>query len=551
MARTRDRVEQIFPVLTEEQRALILPFGEERPVTEGEMLFAPGDRNVPFYVILDGELEISQPDMYGDKHIITTHGPGGFTGEINMLSERKNLVNGTMLTAGRVLALSNDNFRRLIAIEADLSELFMRAFILRRVSLIEEGQGNMVLIGSRECPGTLRVQRFLSRNGQPFRYYDIDEDEPAQEIVGRFALERSDLPAVFCSDKVCRNPSNQQLAEALGLADAVSPEEVFDVAVVGAGPAGLASSVYAASEGLKVISLEDEAPGGQAGTSSKIENYLGFPTGISGQALAGRAYNQAQKFGAKIMSSRRVTHIDCDQRPYRLSLEGGDVVSARTVVIATGAQYRKLPLEDMERFEGMGIYYGATQVESHLCRDEEVAVVGGGNSAGQAAVFLSKTAKAVHIFVRGKELAASMSDYLVQRIDASPRIHLHTETEIAALHGDRRLEKITVRDKAGGEETVRDIPHIFVMIGASPNTDWLDGCVELDERGFVMAASDLDTNRLLSSGWNVPRAPYLLETTRPGIFAVGDVRSGSVKRVASAVGEGSVCVQFLHRVVAE
>lgn len=551
MARTRDRVEQIFPVLTEEQRALIVPFGEEQTVKKGDTLFEPGDRNVPFYVILDGTLEISQPNMYGDKEIIVTHGPGAFTGEINMLSERKNLVFGTMLEEGKVLALSNDNFRRLIAVEADLSEIFMRAFILRRVALIEEGRGNLVLVGSRECPETLRVQRFLSRNGQPYQYFDLDEDDAAREIMDRFEIGKESLPAVFCSDKVCKNPSNQQLADNLGLAEAISPEEIFDVAVVGAGPAGLAASVYAASEGLKVLSLEDEAPGGQAGTSSKIENYLGFPTGISGQALAGRAYNQAQKFGAKIMSSRCVTEIDCSERPYKLHLQGGDIASARTVVIATGAKYRKLPLEDMERFEGAGIYYGATQVESHLCRDEEVAVIGGGNSAGQAAVFLSKTAKCVHVMVRGKGLADSMSDYLIQRIDASSRITLHTETEITELHGKNRLEKITVRNKTVNEEKIMDVPHVFVMIGAAPNTEWLNGCVELDERGFVMAANELDTNRLLSSGWNVPRAPYLLETTKPGIFAVGDVRSGSVKRVASAVGEGSVCVQFLHKIVEE
>ena len=394
-----------------------------------------------------------------------------------------------------------------------------------------------MLIGPRHRGDTLRLQRFLMRNGYPHRLLDTEVDPDAGGFLDCFELTSDELPVVISPDhRVLRNPSTAALADDLGLTETIDPDRIYDVAVVGAGPAGLAAAVYAASEGLGTIVIEGIAPGRQAGTSSKIENYLGFPTGISGQALAGRAQIQAQKFGAQLAISRNAAGIDCSDRPYRIKLDD-QTISARAIIVATGARYRKLDVPNYAKFEGQGIHYAATAMEAQLCGGEEVIVVGGGNSAGQAAVFLSRTAGHVHVLVRARGLAASMSDYLVRRIQQSPKITLHAKTEITALEGDDRLRTVTWTSRDSGESETHSIGNVFVMIGAEPNTDWLDGCLDLDAKGFIRTGKDADGMTLAS--------PYA--TTRPGIFAVGDVRSGSVKRVASVVGEGSVVIQAVHK----
>ena len=430
------------------------------------------------------------------------------------------------------------DFRRMCTAESDIGEIIMRAFILRRVGLIKHAQGGVVLVGPGHAADTLRLQRFLTRNAYPHKLYDTDADPDAKGFLNCFELTPDQLPVVIASDdKVLRNPPNAQLADELGLTECLNPNEVYDVAVVGAGPAGLAAAVYAASEGLKTVVIEGMAPGGQAGTSSKIENYLGFPTGISGMALAGRAQVQAQKFGARLAISRAVKHLDCTAHPYRVHLDDDRSVQARAVVVATGARYRKLDVENYKQFEGQGIHYAATAMEANLCHSEEIIVVGGGNSAGQAAVFLSRTAKHVHVLVRANGLAATMSDYLIQRIDSSPHITLHSRTEIVGLEGDNLLQKVTWQHRETKATATYPIRNVFVMIGAEPNTDWLNGCLALDSKGFVKTGQDADGRALVS--------PYA--TSKPGVFAVGDVRSGSVKRVASGVGEGSVVIAAIHQ----
>ena len=541
----------MFPKLSASQIERVRPFGTTRTVAEGERLFDIGDRDVPFFVVLSGKLEITQPEGESED-IVTVHDPGEFTGEVNMLSGRANLVRGRMTEAGEVIELDRAAFRELLAADAELSEIFMRAFIVRRVGLITHEQGNIVVLGSEFSADTLRLRQFLSRNGHPHQYLDVERDQGARALLERFHIAADEVPLVYftAQDTVIKNPTNRQIADCLGFSGELEEGKVFDVAVVGAGPAGLAAAVYAASEGLQVVVLESDVFGGQAGSSSKIENYLGFPTGISGQALAARAYNQAQKFGAEIMSPRVAKRLHCGTRPYTLELEDGDALRARTIVIATGATYRKLP--QAVPFEGVGVYYGATHVEALRCANDEVVVVGGGNSAGQAAVFLSQRAKHVHILIRGDSLDSSMSRYLTQRVDTSPSITLHTHTEITELFGDEHLEGIVWTNNQTGESERRNIRHVFMMIGAVPNTQWLQGCIALDDKGFIRAGADLDLDESADFRWPLPtRRPFPLETSRPGIFAAGDVRSASVKRVASAVGEGSVCVQYLHRVLHE
>jgi thioredoxin reductase (NADPH) len=474
--------------------------------------------------------------------VLTVHGPRQFTGELDLFNNRAVLVGARTGADSRLVRVKRPDFRRLIDSEPDIGEIVTRAFILRRVGLMRHEQGAIVLIGSPRDGDTLRLQRFLARNGYPHHLVDIDRDPAGDGFVACLKLESGDLPAVVLpAGEALKNPGTAALADALGLTERFDPSRVYDLAVVGAGPAGLAAAVYGASEGLDTVVIEGLAPGGQAGTSSRIENYLGFPTGISGQALAGRAQVQAQKFGARLAISRRAAGLDCGGTPYCLTLDDGQRVAARAIVIASGARYRKLDVEDYERLEGRGIHYAANWIEGNLCSGEEVAVVGGGNSAGQAAVFLSQHARHVHILVRGPGLAATMSDYLVQRIGASPRITLHCHCEIVRLAGDHLLEEVTWRDLRSGTEETRPIGNLFVMIGARPNTDWLDGCVPLDRGGFVVTGRDAAGMALGS--------PYATE--RPGIFAVGDVRSGSTKRVASSVGEGSVVISAVHAWLAE
>jgi thioredoxin reductase (NADPH) len=545
------RPEQIFPTLTPDQIARVAAHGKERRGERGEVLVEPGERKVPFFVITSGTVEIVRPFGTTETTVVV-HSSGQFTGEINMLSGRPSLVRARFGEPGSVIELDHDQVLSLVQTDPELGEIFLRAFILRRVELLAQGLGDVVLIGSTHCSGTLRIQEFLTRNGHPYAYIDLDREGDVQELLDRFNVAFADIPVLICrGELVLRNPSNSQIAECLGFNDSIDPTTVRDLVVVGAGPAGLAAAVYGASEGLEVLVLETSAPGGQAGSSSKIENYLGFPTGISGQELAGRAYTQAQKFGAELMVAESATRLSCERKPYALELGDGTRILARAVIIATGAEYRRPKIENLAQFEGSGIYYGATFIEAKLCGDDEVIVVGGGNSAGQAAVFLAQTARKVHMLVRSTGLAESMSRYLIRRIEESPKIELRTRTEIVALEGNLRLERVQMKDHETGTVETCDISHVFLMTGAKPSTEWLDGCVARDAKGFIKTGSNLSPDDLLDAGWPLPRPPHLLETNLPGVFAVGDVRSGSIKRVASAVGEGSIAVSFVHQVLHE
>ena len=545
-----DAVTQTFPTLTQTQIARLLPYGKVRKVERGEILFEPGDTNIPFFVLLSGRMEIVQPDLSGERQI-TTHDPGAFTGEITMISGRATLVRGRVTEAGEFLELSADHLRTLIARDAELSEIIMRAFILRRLALINRGFGNLILMGSRHSANTLRLREFLGRNGQPYTYVDLDTDNTSQELLDRFHVSISEIPVVICSSRtVMRNPSNQELADCLGFNASIDGTHLRDVIIVGAGPAGLAAAVYAASEGLDVLVIETASPGGQAASSSKIENYLGFPTGVSGQELANRASTQALKFGAQMVVAHTVTGLNCSRRPYEVVLDDGRTLATRSIVISTGAQYNKPELSNLPRFEGQGVYYGATYIEAQLCGDDDVVVIGGGNSAGQAAVYMAQTGRKVYMLVRRGELSSTMSRYLIQRIEENPAIELHVNTEIAAMDGDAHLESVTWKDSVTGETATRPIRHVFVMTGASPRTDWLQGCVALDDKGFIVTGYDLDNLRSKPK-WPLARSPHMLETSLPGVFAVGDVRSGNVKRVASAVGEGAIAVHLVHRVLTE
>lgn len=526
------RVAQRFPVLDADALARAATFGRQDSIADGTMVFTRGDRRVDFLIVLEGAVDVFDTDENGAERLIVSHGPGHFTGEVDQLNDRAILVNGRARGATRVVRVPREAFPRLIAGEPDIGETVMRAFILRRVALIGEAQGGVEIIGSGHGADTLRLRQFLARNGYPHRLVDTDSETEAWGCLIDLGIGAGELPVAILHDgTVLRNPSIAGLATALGLIEALDPDRVHDLAVVGAGPAGLAAAVYGASEGLDTIVLEGLAPGGQAGTSSKIENYLGFPTGISGQALAGRAQVQAQKFGARLAIARAVTGIDCGDAPFWLTLDDGERIAARAVVVATGARYAKLDLPDYERFEGQGIYYAATAMEAQLCAGTEVVVVGGGNSAGQAAMFLSRHAAHVHMLVRGAGLAATMSDYLVQRIEQSERITLYPQTQVTALQGETLLEAVAWVTRDGVPES-HGVGALFVMIGAAPNSDWLGDCLVRDAKGFVVTGAG---------------GAGTYETSRPGVFAVGDIRSGSVKRVASGVGEGSVVIAAVHR----
>jgi thioredoxin reductase (NADPH) len=542
-----DAQTQAFPALTPEQIDRIRGVGKVRHLERGEIVFEPGDTDVPFFVLLSGQLEILQPGINGERPIVTHH-PGQFTGEITMISGQRCLVRGRVTEPGDFLEVAGNRLRELVAKDPELSDILLRAFILRRLELIRAGYGNAVLLGSRHSAQTLHLREFLSRNGYPYTYVDLDADPQSQELLDRFHVKASEVPVVVCHGRnVLRNPTIQELANCLGFNSSIDRTQIRDVIIAGAGPAGLAAAVYAASEGLDALVIETNAPGGQAGSSSKIENYLGFPMGVSGQELAARATTQAQKFGARMMIARNVVKLECAKRPYEVVLDGGESLVARSIVIATGAQYNKLDLPNLKQFEGSGVYHGATYIESQLCTGEPVVVVGGGNSAGQAAVFMSGCASKVYMLVRGAELASTMSRYLIQRILENPKIEMHFHTELAGLDGRDRLERVTWRDRKTGEQTTHEIHHVFVMTGASPHTHWLRGCVEMDAKGFILTGRDLDGN----SKWPLSRPPQMLETSLPGVFAVGDVRAGNVKRVASAVGEGAISIYLVHRALAE
>jgi thioredoxin reductase (NADPH) len=545
MSETPEQLDSMFPTLDDGQIARLRAFGAERHVQAGEIVFDQGDTDHGVFVVLDGSIEIVDVSS-SDEAVLRTVKRGDFTGEVNLLSGRRSLVRCRAREVSSLLEIGRANLRRVFETDSALGEIFLRAFLLRRSYLIGHQVGDALLIGSSHSSDTLRLREFLSRNGHPHTYVDVERDPDVQTVLDQFDVKVTDIPVLICRGTlVLRNPSNADAAECFGLNAGIDEGEVYDLIVVGAGPSGLAAAVYGASEGLNVLVVESNAPGGQAGSSSRIENYLGFPTGISGQELAGRAFVQAEKFGAHIAIARTARSLKCAHSPYTVQLDDGGSVQARSIIVAAGAQYRKLDLPNVAQFEGVGIYYGATQVEAQLCANDEVAVVGGGNSAGQAAMFLSAFAKHVHLLVRGPGLSQTMSRYLISRIEACQEITLRAHTEIEALEGDAQLERVRWRQTQTGATDTHEIQHLFLMTGACPNTAWLQGCLATDGKQFIKTGVDLGQE------WPLQRAPHLLETSRPGVFAVGDIRAGSVKRVASAVGEGSMAVQFVHQVLAE
>ena len=543
--------DEMFPVLTPEQQARVLAHGQSRKTESGETVVEPNAQGLKFFVVVAGKLNLSRPnDDRGE--VFAVCGPGMFTGELNILSGRRGLVRIRAAEPSELIEIDREELRGLVQTDSELSDIFLRAFILRRLELIARGIGDLILIGSSHSLETFRIKEFLTRNYQPYAYIDLERDAEVQDLLDRFHVTIGELPVLICRRTVVlRNPSNQEIVNCLGFNEGIDQTHVRDMIVVGAGPAGLAAAVYGASEGLDVLVIESNSPGGQAGASSKIENYLGFPTGISGRELAGNAYAQAQKFGAQMLIAKNANGLGCDRRPYALKFDDGEKVPARTLVIATGAQYRKLSLENLSRFEGAGVYYGATHLESQLCGGEDVVIVGGGNSAGQAAVFLSQTARHIYVLVRANGLAESMSRYLIRRIQETPNIELRTNTEVTALTGNDRLEAIEWRSNKTGKVEQQRIGALFSMTGAVPNSAWLEGCVGCDDAGFIKTGTALSEEDLERAKWPLARPPYLLETSLPGVFAVGDVRGGNVKRVASAVGEGSIAVSFVHQVLAE
>jgi thioredoxin reductase (NADPH) len=545
------RVEQIFPTLSPKLRAQVAAHGLLRATRPGQVLYDIGNASAPFFLVTKGEIELVQPSADA-TFLLRSLRPGQFTGEVNLLSGRPALVQARVSEAGEVVELDNARLLSLVQTNTELSEILMRAFILRRVELLSQGLGNVVVIGSAHCAGTLRVKEFLGRNNHPYAYLDLDQDPDVQTLLDRFKVSVDDIPVVICrGEQVLRHPTNAQIAQCLEFNEAIDQAQLRDVIIVGSGPAGLAAAVYAASEGLDVLLLESNVPGGQAGSSSKIENFFGFPTGISGHNLTSRAYVQAQKFGAKVLVASGAGRLDCSQRPYTLETADGQRLQARTIIVASGASYRKPPIAELSRFEGTGVYYAATFMEAQLVRSEPAVIIGGANSAGQAAVFLSQTASRVFILVRGDGLGDTMSRYLIRRIEENPAIEVRTHTELRALEGDSHLERVQWRNKGTGDIESHDVRHVFIMAGADPNTSWLGDCVALDAKGFIKTGVELTDRDLEESGWPLARRPLLLESSRPGVFAIGDVRSGSIKRVASAVGEGSISVLFVHQVINE
>ncbi len=543
--------DETFPTLSAAQIARVASRGKVRRVELGDVLLRAGEHAEQFFVVTAGRIEIVRETAAGEQLVIDLL-PGQFSGEVSTLSGRRALVTLRAVEKGEVIEIGRDELLALVQTDSELSEIFVRAYLLRRVSLIAYGIGDVVLVGSMHSPGTLRIKEFLTRNRHPYNYIDLDQDAGVQELLDRFRVGVDDVPVLICRGTVVlRNPTNGEVAGCLGFNDAIDQTHIRDVAIVGAGPSGLAAAVYGASEGLDVVMVEMNSPGGQAGSSSKIENYLGFPTGISGQELADRAYTQAQKFGAQIIVAKAATHLTCNRKPYVIEFDDGSHVTARAVIVASGAEYRRLSVDEPLRFEGAGVYYGATFVEAQMCQGQDLIVVGGANSAGQAAVFLGSTARRVHMLVRSEGLAKSMSRYLIRRIEESQTIVVHPHTVIEALEGDAHLERVRWRDTQSGLVETHDVQHVFVMMGAVPNTRWVTGCLSLDPRGFIKTGPDLSRDDLVGASWPLTRAPHLLETSVPGIFAVGDVRGGNVKRVASAVGEGSIAVSFVHQVLHE
>lgn len=541
---------EMFPTLDAEQIEQVRRYGgEDEELADGQFFCREGDQDFDFAVVLEGALEVfhGPPDR---PQPVVVHPPGKYFGDVHSLSGRAAVVSCRAQGRSRILRLPARALRQLVIERSTLSDVLLSSFLHRRLALIAGNYSSKRLIGSRYCSNTHRLREFLTRNSQPFVWLDLEKEDEIESLLQAFGLRVQDTPVVILSSReILRNPSNEELAEKLGL-NTLMPDRVVDVLVVGSGPAGLAATVYAASEGLEVLTLDSSGPGGQAGTSSKIENYLGFPTGISGRDLADRALLQAQKFGAKVASARTAQSVDCSKPVYSVTTCDGAQIHTRSIVIATGARYRKLELPNLAHLEGRGIFYGATAMECQLCRDGVAVVVGGGNSAGQAVVFLSGIAREVHLHVRGDGLAASMSKYLIRRIEETPNIFLHTHSEVSQLHGEEHLEKVSFHCRRTGQSSEIETSHLFSMVGAQPNTDWICEGILRDDKGFVLTGRDLSDEQLRAAGWTANRRPYPYETSRPRVFAVGDVRSDSTKRVATAVGEGSAAVSFLHRALA-
>ena len=536
------RLEQAFPTLAAEEIGRLRRFGKLRRASDGEALARVGEPGLGFSIVLSGRIAVTQADQFGHRAPIVTHGPGSFTGELAQLSGRPSLVDAHAVGEVEVLAIDPGRLRAVLVAEAALGERIMRALILRRMGLLESGAGGPVIIGHADNGDVLRLEGFLARNGHPHLRLDPDQDADAHALVDRFHVADEELPIVLCpGGELLRNPSNWQLGRCIGLARPIDPDKTFDVTVIGAGPAGLAAAVYAGSEGLSVLVLDCRAFGGQAGASARIENYLGFPTGISGMALMGRAFSQAQKFGVEVAIPVEAVQLQPDEKAGGMivTLSGDERVRTNSVVIATGARYRRIDVDNLDSFEGSSVHYWASPLEAKLVAAQDVALVGGGNSAGQAAVFLAEHASCVVLIAR-RPLAETMSSYLVERIASIPNIEVVAGAEVTALEGrDGILDAIAWRDRRSGARIRRAVRHLFLFIGAEPNVDWLrHSGLEVDEGGFVRTGSDCTHDRLV------------LETSRPGVFAVGDVRSGSVKRVAAAVGDGAQVVVSLHAYLA-
>jgi thioredoxin reductase (NADPH) len=548
MSTIDSRREQMFPKLTPQEIDRLRRFGENRHYAPGDALFVTGDIAPGMYVLIKGSVRVTRRDPLGHRAPIVEQGPGEFVAEVGQLSGQPAFVDVHAIDTVEALLIPPQNLRALMIEEAELGERIIRALILRRTTLIEAGAGGPILIGPASSPDVIRLQGFLARNAYPHQLLDPEKDEDAAKLVQQYAPDPSDLPLAVCpKGTILKNPSEAELARTLGMVPLDERDQTYDVAIVGAGPTGLSTAVYAASEGLSVIVLDARAFGGQAGASARIENYLGFPAGISGQALTGRAYVQAQKFGARMVIPSEVVQLDRSATPLALHLDDGRRVEASTVVVASGARYRRLDVPHLQDFEGRGVWYWASPVEARLCRDEEIVLVGGGNSAGQAAVFLRSFAAKIWMLVRGESLAESMSQYLIDRIRAIDNIEVLTRTEIVAMYGSRekQLERVRWRNNVTGEETEKPIRHVFCFIGAEPATAWLKGSgVALDSKNFVLTGSDIPLDARRSN--NGSGRPLPLETSVLRVFASGDVRSGSVKRVGAAIGEGAVVGAELH-----
>jgi len=535
-----------YPRLSDDQIAALEAGGARRTVNTGETLVREGERSDYFFVMLSGKVAVTTTDDAGNRHVIRVHGPGRFLGELGDLEGQAAFYTAEVVEAGEVLVVPTERVRALVVHDPVLSDLILRAYLLRRSLLIREESGFRI-IGSCYSPDTARLREFAARNRLPHRWFDLERDKHAERLLQRFGVPPQDTPVVIWGGEVLRNPTNTELARRVGLLLPDTVPDESDVVVVGAGPAGLAAAVYGSSDGLITAAMERIATGGQAGTSSRIENYLGFPGGISGGDLAERAALQAAKFGARILVSAEIVRLQSGDGQHQLTLADGATVVARAVVLATGARYRRLAVPGLESFEGDGVYYAATVQEALLCGTGPVVIVGGGNSAGQAAIFLAERVSRVYVVIRGDDLNKDMSRYLVDQIDRHPRVTVRSCTEVREVHGDDKLSEVVIEDKRTGERHSIQTRALFVFIGADPNTSWLAGAVQLDDHGFVPTGpaalySDTDGTRRTTQR----RQPLTLETSQPGVFAAGDVRSGSVKRVASAVGEGSMAIRQIH-----